>query len=57
MPERFECTTLAKKRYINTLPFLFLFLYIGFVKNITGHCGRSDRWTHLTSCAPDFSLL
>jgi len=21
MPERFECTTLAKKRYINTLPF------------------------------------
>ena len=22
MPERFECTTLAKKRYINTLPFL-----------------------------------
>ena len=24
MPERFERTTLAKKRYINTLPFLFL---------------------------------
>ena len=22
MPERFECTTLAKKAYINTLPFL-----------------------------------
>ena len=22
MPECFECTTLAKKRYINTLPFL-----------------------------------
>jgi len=22
MPERFECTTLAKKRYINILPFL-----------------------------------
>jgi len=22
MPERFESTTLAKKRYINTLPFL-----------------------------------
>ena len=25
MTERFECTTLAKKRYINTLPFLFLY--------------------------------
>ena len=24
MPERFECTTLAKKHYINTLPFLSL---------------------------------
>jgi len=28
MPERFECTTLAKKRYINTLPFLS-FMYNG----------------------------
>jgi len=27
MPERFECTTLAKKRYINTLPFLFSFMH------------------------------
>ena len=27
MPERFECTTLAKKRYINTLPFLFFFFF------------------------------
>jgi len=29
MPERFECTTLAKKRYINTLPFLS-FLHLLF---------------------------
>jgi len=28
MPERFECTTLAKKRYMNTLPFLFLLLRV-----------------------------
>jgi len=33
MPERFECTTLAKKRYINTLPFLSE--HIGFVTNVS----------------------
>ena len=31
MPERFECTTLAKKCYINTLPFLSFYYAVGSV--------------------------
>jgi len=34
MPERFECTiTLAKKRYINTLPFLCMLTHVAFAVN------------------------
>ena len=46
MPDRFECATLAKKRYINTLPFLLVissnnisilqhFPYYHFTANVT----------------------
>ena len=34
-PERFECTALAKKRYINTLPFLVL-SYLYMVRRVAG---------------------
>jgi len=48
MSERFECTTLAKKRYINTLPFLsFPFLNVE-----RGHCARLRLYWYNDQCQP-----
>jgi len=48
MPERFECTTLAKKRYINTLHFLsFLPLAVSFVTPTYEHSRMMDPFLYL----------
>jgi len=46
MPERFECTTLAKKRYINTLPFPLLWQY----RAMHYSASRGKNWPLILNC-------